>query len=219
MGDFPWRLVTFDVDGTLTRGHGWRFIAEQSGRLAQFDAADARYRAGTVGENAHLRALLNIAVGHTLPEMERLLERTPKIAHIADTVAELHRRGARVALLSHNPEFVCRWYRQRFGFDDYEGSDGTRLRSGRILPYGPLHVSKVQGMRRLRRRAGVRPLQTIHIGDGRADSLVFPHIGGGIALNAHVAAVRAAADVALTTTDLRDVLPCLDRIRPHRSSR
>lgn len=219
MRDFPWRLVTFDIDGTLTRGHGWRFIAERTGRLAQFEAADARYRSGAAGEDAHLRALLDIGEGRTLREIEDLLEQSPKIAHIAATVHGLHERGARVALLSHNPEFVCAWYRQRFGFDDDEGTRGTRTRAGRILPYGRLHVSKILGMRRLRRRAGVPPRQAIHIGDGRADSRVFPYVGGGIALNATVPAVRAAANVALTTADLRDVLPCLERIRPHRSPR
>lgn len=219
MGDFPWRLVTFDIDGTLTRGHGWHFIAERTGRLAQFEAADARYRAGEVGEDAHLRALLNIGVGHTIAEVEAILEQSPKIAHIVATVDALHVRGARVALLSHNPEFVCQWYRRRFGFDDEEGTRGTRTRAGRILPYGRLHVSKILGMERLRRRAGVPPRQAVHIGDGRADARVFPYVGGGIALNSGVPAVRAAADVALTTADLRDVLPCLERIRPHRSPR
>lgn len=219
MADFPWRLVTFDIDGTLTVGHGWRFIAERTGQLAAFQATDARYRAHRVGEDAHLRALLDLGAGRSIGAIEQLLEASPKIGHIRETIEELHRRGARVALLSHNPEYVCDWYRRRFGFDDAAGTPGTRTRRGRILPYGRIHAAKVAGMRRLRRRAGVPPRQAVHVGDSRADARVFPHVGGGIALNALVPAVRAAGDAALSTRDLRDVVGLLGRIRPHRSAR
>lgn len=219
MADFPWRLVTFDIDGTLTLGHGWRFVAERTGQQATFEATDAQYRAHRVGEDAHLRALLDLAVGRSIAEIERLVAASPKIRHIAETVAALHGRGARVAILSHNPEYVCHWYRRAFGFDDADGTPGTRTRGGRIVPYGRIHAAKIDGMRRLRRRAGVPPRASVHIGDGRADARVFPHVGGGIALNAALPEVRRAGDAALTTRDLMDVVPLLERMRPHRSAR
>lgn len=215
MDRFPWRLVTFDIDGTLTVGHGWRFIAEHTGQLRRFEATDTRYQAGQVGEDAHLRALLDLAVGRSVAEIEALLEKTPKIGHIRETVVALHRRGARVALLSHNPEYVCAWYRRRFGFDDADGTRGTRLREGRILPYGRIHAAKVAGMRALRARAEVPPRAAVHIGDSRADARVFPHVGGGVALNARLASVRSAGDAALATRDLRDVVGLLERVQPH----
>lgn len=219
MAGFPWRLVTFDIDGTLTVGHGWRYIAQQSGLLPQFEATDARYQSRRVGEDAHLRALLDLAVGRSIRQVEGWLETTPKIGHIRETVDELHRRGAQVALLSHNPEYVCQWYRRRFGFDDADGTRGTRTRGGKILPYGRIHAAKVAGMRRLRARAGVPPRWAVHVGDSRADARVFPHVGGGVALNARLPAVRAAGDAALATRDLRDVVPLLERLAPHRSPR
>jgi phosphoserine phosphatase len=216
MDGFRWRLVSFDIDGTLNRGHGWRTIAERTGQLSAFRATDVSYRRGEVGEDAHLRALLNLAAGRTVPEIERWLEATPKIAHISETVEALHARGSRVALLSHNPEYVCAWYRRRYGFDDAEGTAGTHLRAGRILPYGRVRAAKRRGERRLIARAGVVPADVVHIGDGRADARVFPFIGGGIALNAQVPAVKSAGDAALDTDDLLAVVPVLERLRGHR---
>ncbi|MCI4336921.1 MAG: haloacid dehalogenase-like hydrolase [Thermoplasmata archaeon] len=217
MADFRWRLVTFDIDGTLTRGHGWRTIAVHTGRLPAFEATDARYRRREVGEDAHLRALLNLAKGHTTAEIAQILEATPKVAHIADAVRALRRRGSRVALLSHNPDYVCDWYRRRFGFDDAEGTPGTRLRGPTILPYGRVHADKGAGLARLLARAGVAPTEAVHVGDGRADARIFPRLGGGIALNSRLPEVRAAADAVLETDDLRKIVPVLARLVPHRS--
>ncbi|MCI4363636.1 MAG: hypothetical protein L3K13_04955, partial [Thermoplasmata archaeon] len=97
MSPFSWKLVTLDVDGTITRGHGWAFIASALGRSEEFSRLNAKFLAGGTGEKEHLRGLLALARGHSATEIGEILERSPRIAGIRETIAALHARGARVA--------------------------------------------------------------------------------------------------------------------------
>ncbi len=214
MAHWPWQLVTFDIDGTLTLGHGWRFLAERTGRTEEFERYNQRFFSHEVGEDEHLRNLLNLAAGRSLSELHRILAETPKIPGIRATVRALHDRGTRVALLTHNPEYVCDWYRRAYGFDDFEGTYATRIEAGRILPYPPVRAAKLEGLSKLLVRAGAPSAATVHVGDGWADALVFPRVGAGVALNTALPEVRSAADVSLDLRDLRGLLPPLETLEP-----
>jgi phosphoserine phosphatase len=211
---FPWRLVTVDIDGTLTRGHGWKEIARAFGRLEAFEATNARFFAHQIDEDSHLANLLNIAAGHTVSEVEEVLARTPKLAGVLEGIAELHERGARVALLTHNPDYVVDWYRRTFGFDDAEAVVAQPVEKGRIGPVRSVHADKPSELRALLARAHVPAAATAHVGDGRSDAEVFRLAGGGVALNSPYPEVAAAADLALVTTDFRDVVAGLSGLSP-----
>ena len=214
MGAWPYRLVTFDLDGTLTRGHGWEIIAEAAGRLEEYRASNRRFLARRSGEDEHLRELLDLAAGMELDRVHELLAVTPRVDGIPETVAALHERGARVALLTHNPTYVCDWYVQAFGFDDAEGTDGIQIREGRIPPAGPVRADKSAGLARLLARHDIGPAEASHVGDGWADAKIFPRVGAGIAFNSRLPDVDRAADVALHGNDLTEVVRTLDRLPP-----
>lgn len=214
MEPFPWRLITVDIDGTLTRGHGWRPIAVAFGKLSVLEESNRRFYAREIGEDEHLTNILRIATGHTVAEVETLVDRTPKLDGIAEGLRELHARGARVALLTHNPSYVTQYYRRTFGFDDEEGVDAQAVTDGLIGPPVGVHADKPAGLALLLARADVPPSRTVHIGDGWSDALVFRRVGGRVALNSSLPEVRAAADLALSTEDFRAVVTALDRLTP-----
>jgi phosphoserine phosphatase len=214
MGAVRWPLVTVDVDGTLTRRHGWEAIADRLGRRPLFDRANARYLSGEVDEDEHLAELLSIATGAPLADVEGALAATPRIDGISEGIAQLHAAGRRVALLTHNPSYVVDWYVARFGFDDAEGTRSQPVVDGVVAPPGPTHAGKLAGLRALAERAGVTTGQVVHVGDGAVDAELFPVVGRGIALNSSRAAVRSAADVVLRTDDFRDVVAAIDRLPP-----
>lgn len=212
------RLVCFDVDGTLTLGHGWERVAAHRGRLEEFEEAQARFRLGLATEGEHLTRLLNLATGLPWAEMEQVLASIRKLAHLRNTVATLHRQGALVALLTHNPDYVCRWYSDRYGFDLWAGVSQP-IRAGRIQRVRRLTVDKREGLRLLLEATNLPAREAAHVGDGRADALVFPHVGTGIALNSLLPEVERAADVVVRTEDARVLLPHLRtasrrRVRP-----
>lgn len=211
---FPWRLVTVDIDGTLTRVHGWKGIARAFGRLGPFEETNRRFFARQIGEDVHLADLLAIATGHTVAEVEAILERTPKIVGIAEGISRLHDRDARVALLTHNPTYVADWYRRKFGFDDAEAVTAQTVDGGRIGPPVGVRADKPGGLRALLSRAEVPASTAAHVGDGWSDVEVFRLVGGGVALNSPYAEVNRAADLVLETEDFREVVEGLGRLAP-----
>jgi len=214
MAGFPFRLITVDIDGTLTRVHGWRVIARAFGREAEFDASNRRFFAHELSEDEHLRNLVNLAVGHSVAVVEAILAATPVVFDIAPTLEGLRQRGARVAVLSHNPSYVCAWYRRTFGFDDAEGMEGTPVLDGRIVDGGPVRADKRTGLVRLEARWGAAPPEVVHIGDGWADAALFPYVGAGVAFNSRLPDVERAADAALHSDSFAKLLPVLDRLVP-----
>lgn len=214
----PWRLVTVDIDGTLTLVHGWRALAEAFGRTNQYERAMARFRAGEAGEDGTIASLLEIAEGRTVAEVERVLAATPKLTGIPEGVHRLHSEGIAVGLLTHNPAYVTDWYRRFGGFDDAGGLRGTQPTEPSLgAPIG-VRTDKLGALREMQARQAVAPGSVVHVGDARADAAVFPHVGGGVSLNAKTPDVAKVADLAIRTTDFGAVVTALLRLpsRPER---
>ncbi|MGD0589119.1 MAG: HAD family hydrolase [Thermoplasmata archaeon] len=210
----PWRLVTVDIDGTLTRTHGWKEMAVAFDRLDAFQETNRRFFAHEIGEDPHLTDLLDLVTGHTVAEVLAVVERTPKLRRIREGVVQLHDLGARAALLTHNPSYVVDWYRNTYGFDDAEGVNAQAVEGGRIGPPVGVHADKSGGLRALLARERVVPSAVAHVGDGWSDAEVFRQVGGGVALNSPLVEVNRAADLALTTEEFPDVVAALARLAP-----
>jgi len=211
---FPWRLVTVDIDGTLTQTHGWRAIAEGFDRVPDWERTNRRFFAHEIGEDEHIADLLDLAYGHSIREVLALVAATPMLEGIREGVGLLHDRGASVALLTHNPEYVVTWYRRTFGFDEGEGTQGQREVEGRLGHPDGVRADKIRGLELLLQRGGWPARSTVHVGDGWSDAAVFPRVGGGIALNSRLPEVERAADRALHTSDFRTVVGAITELRP-----
>jgi len=209
-----WPLVTVDIDGTLTTVHGWRVIADAFGQGEQFARTQRRFFAKEIDEDEHLTDMLRITEGRTTAEVETALAATPHIGGILEGVRAFHDRGTRVALLTHNPPYVCEWYCGRFGFDDFDGTGLQEVVHGVIQAPHDVRADKPAGLRALARRAGTSPDRVVHIGDGWADAALFPIVGRGVALNSSLPEVERAADLALRTVDFRDVVHAVEALRP-----
>ena len=214
MDRWPYRLVTFDLDGTLTQGHGWAMIADAAGRTAEYQRTNRRFLAHQVGEDEHLEELLELAAGLSVERLHQLLAATPKVSGIREAIVQIHERGGAAALLTHNPSYVYDWYATTFGFDDGEGTPGPQVAEGVIGRPGPVHADKAAGLARLLQRHAVHAREVAHVGDGWADARVFPLVGAGVAFNSQYPEVNQAADAVVTGRDLRDVVRVLDELPP-----
>jgi phosphoserine phosphatase len=209
----PWfRLVTFDIDGTLTLQHGWEAIASALGRADQYAHVMDQFRTGRVSEDVQINRLLNLAAGHTVAEVQAAVAATPKLARIADGVRLLHEAGVRVGLLTHNPDYVTRWYRSEFGFDDAGGLVGAQEEGPPIGPAVGLRADKPAGLAQMLARYPAPPDTVVHVGDASPDAWMFPRVGGGVALNAKSVAVEEAADLSLRSADCLEVATAVLRM-------
>jgi phosphoserine phosphatase len=217
MNEFPYRLVTVDIDGTLTLGHGWATMAERFGRTPLYSRTQEAYRAGTIGEDEHLRNLFAVTEGESVASVAKVLQETPKVAGIDEGVRTLHGLGAKVALLTHNPAHITDWYVRRFGMDGADGLAGSPpIVDGIISRVDRVRSDKVGGLDRLCAQFQVGRREVAHVGDGRADALVFPLVGLGIAFGAQLPDVRAAADICVDVPEFREVVRVLERTPPAR---
>lgn len=214
MTDGGWGLVTVDIDGTLTTVHGWKVIADALGGRDAYDRTQRRFFAHEIGEDEHLKEMLEIAGGHRLGEVDKALAATPRIAGIAEGIRSFHERGTSVALLTHNPPYVCRWYCDRFGFDDFEGTGAQEVVAGIIGAPRDVRANKPAGLERLAARSGIPFSRVVHIGDGWADAALFPIVGRGVALNSSLAEVERAADLVLRSPDFRAVADAVEALGP-----
>jgi len=209
-----WPLVTVDIDGTLTTVHGWKAIAESLGRLPQFERTQRRFLDQEIGEDEHLEEMLEIVAGTPWTEVENALATTPRIAKISDGVEAFHAQGSRVALLTHNPPYVCEWYCRRFGFDDFEGTGAQAIVGGLVQAPENVHADKPSGLRRLVTRYHITPEQVVHIGDGWADSALFARVGRFVALNSTIPDVERVADLVLHSRDFTEVAAAVAALPP-----
>jgi HAD superfamily phosphoserine phosphatase-like hydrolase len=218
MGDLRYRLITTDLDGTLTAGHGWGFLAERLGRRRQFDDTQREFVSGRIGEDEHLRNLLSIAEGAPRSVVRRVLADTPRVGGIHEGIRRIHEAGAKVALLTHNPAYVSDWYLRKFGFDAADGiAESPKFRGGLVGTGRDARADKPAAMARLRSRFGVSLQEVAHVGDGRADAAIFPLVGLGVAFGARDPIVRKAADVTVEGRDFRRVVDALERHPPARN--
>jgi phosphoserine phosphatase len=198
-------MVTFDIDGTLTIGHGWYYIAGMLGRGKDYLNSTRLYRSGRIGEGEHLNNLLNLAAGRTVDDIAGILEKVPLIDNISEGITQLKDEGFGTYLLTHNPEYVCTWYARRFGFDGYMCSaqkvDGkTILRAESAAP------DKLAWLDRFCLGRGLRQEKILHIGDSASDRRVFIRTGLGIAVNTRDRSVISSATAHLNTTDMNDIV-------------
>ena len=110
----------------------------------------------------------------------------------------------RTYLLTHNPGYVCAWYRDAFGLDGFRCARQA-VRKGRICRAPNVHADKIGWLGDICRTEGVAPANVVHVGDSDSDAMVFRHAGMGIAVNARSRSAREAATLAINTADMMDI--------------
>jgi phosphoserine phosphatase len=202
------RLVVMDVDSTLVQGEVIEMLAAEAGCEAEVARVTAAAMAGELDFEQSLRARVALLEGLPVEAVDRV-RRSVRLTPGARTlVRTLKRLGWTVGIVSGGFTAVTDDLRTELGLDhalanELEVVDG-RL-TGRVVGAVVDRAGKAAALRRFAAEEGLRPEQTVAIGDGANDLDMLAAAGLGIAFNAKPV-VRDAADTALSVPFLDAVL-------------
>jgi HAD superfamily phosphoserine phosphatase-like hydrolase len=196
--------ISFDVDKTLYRQPALTQAARGLGIGKKWDAIDQMYHRQRITLRQGLLQQFQLLVGMKLVDVLAEVSKVPMIRNIRETVDKLLGLGLSVILCTDNPDFLCQYLVEQFGFRGFVSSK-VAVKNGLITDDIEPLPDKRLGIRKYCAWMSIPLSKTVHVGDGLNDVPVFRVVGYSIALNTNLEKVRKAASHQMETDDLLDV--------------
>ena len=197
-------MVSFDVDKTLFRQPALTQAARGLGIGKKWDAIDQMYHRQRITLRQGLLQQFQLLVGMKLLDILAEVSRVPMMRNIREAVDKLLGLGLSVILCTDNPDFLCQYLVEQFGFRGFVSSK-VAVKNGLIIDDIEPLPDKRLGIRKYCAWMSIPLSKTVHVGDGLNDVPVFRVVGYSIALNASLEKARRAASHQIETDDLLDV--------------
>ncbi|HVH16395.1 MAG TPA: HAD-IB family phosphatase [Candidatus Angelobacter sp.] len=197
-------MVSFDVDKTLFRQPALNQAARGLGIAKKWDAIDDMYERKRITLRQGLLQQFQLLVGMKLVDVLAEVSKVPMMRNIRETVDKLLGLGLSVILCTDNPDFLCQYLLEQFGFRGFVSSK-VAVKNGVVVDDIEPLPDKRLGMRKYCAWMSIPLSKTVHIGDGLNDVPVFRVVGYSIALNTSLEKVKRAASHRMETDDLLDV--------------
>ncbi len=197
-------MVSFDVDKTLFRKPALTTAARALGIGDRWDALDDLESKKRITIGQCLLGQYKLLVGMSLQDILREVSKVEMIRNIRETVDRLLGLGLQVILTTDNPDFLCQYLLERFGFNGYVSSK-VAVKNGTITDEIEPLPDKRLGIRKYCAWMSIPLSKVVHVGDGPNDVPVFRVVGYSIAINASIDKVRKSASHQMETDNLLDV--------------
>lgn len=210
-----WRLVCFDLDGTLVPGTSVsQHLADRLGHGALLAELERRYAAQEISNATVADRQAEEFAGRDRREMMTHLESIPRIGGIQATLARLQSAGIDALLCTVTWRFAAECFQQWYRFAAVSGTEIEESPDGRFTGKVARHFDKYDKrdfvVEHCRRR-GIDLSTCIAVGDSHSDVPMFGAVGFSVALNA-TADAKAVASVSVnsgTAVDIFSVVPGL----------
>lgn len=219
MKDTGYRLAVFDMDGVLTQNpSSWGFV---HGKLGVDNTRNLNlYRNGELTYMEFLKSDVNL----WLDKMGRIssgtvigiLDEVPLREGIRETVSALKSMGIRTAIVSGG----IYWLAERVGkvaeFDMILANKIKTDDSGFIIPDGHVLVDpkhKDRNIKELQAEFGVKPEETISVGDTLQDVAMFRNSGLSVAFNPVDPEMKERATFSTSGNNISVILEYIEKIR------
>ena len=197
-------LVSFDVDGTIFRKAALRSAATGLGIAERWDMYDELLERKRISWKEALDSLYKLLEGIRLEEVLKEVSKVEVIKNVRETVAKLQGLRLGTVLLTDNPDFLCTYLVEAYGFNGFIASKVT-VKDGIITGDLQSLPDKLEGLRKYCKWLKIPLKRCVHVGDWVNDVPVFRSVGYSIALNPKTDTVSKAASQVLRTDDLMDV--------------
>jgi len=196
--------ISFDVDKTLYRQPALTQAARGLGIGKKWDAIDQMYHRQRITLRQGLLQQFQLLVGMKLVDVLAEVSKVPMMRNIREAVDKLLGLGLSVILCTDNPDFLCQYLVEQFGFRGFVSSK-VAVKNGVITDDIEPLPDKRLGIRKYCAWMSIPLSKTVHVGDGLNDVPVFRVVGYSIALNTSLEKVKRAASHQMETDDLLDV--------------
>jgi len=205
-------LVSFDLDGTILRGHmlDYANIPEELHR--KITEYDELFFGGKLEYEEMLQVEFSLFKGMKVDGIIPEVKKLPLVRDLHTTIQRLRNAGTRALILTDNPSFAAEPLR-KFGFQDIIASEAETL-NGAFTGRMKLLTNKLVGLRDYCKRHGIELTSCAHVGDWMNDIVVFQAVGLSVAFNPSEASVSKAATYTVNSDSLLDVYEVLKSSLP-----
>lgn len=201
------KLVSFDMDGTLTYGTTClQYYLKMLGKEEKAKELEYQYKNHEISDDQVADCYADILKGTTTKQLEEWTANIPRMKNIDKTVSILKEIGLIVGITSVGPSFASEIFQTMFGFDFTSGSDHQFI--------GGVHAGKMvktlTGNDKLVILEGICKKnmvclsEVVAVGDSRSDIPIFEKVGFRIALNADES-LQKETDIFIKSDNLLDV--------------
>ena len=209
----PYKLVIFDLDGTLTRERSiWEYIHIQLGKWYGFaEEYQNQFLAGKISYKEFCERDAEVWKGMKVEEMMKIVKTVPFHPGIEKLISHLKQRGLKLSMVSSGLSVLSDWVHQKCGFD-YSVSNDLLHENGVLTGKVRIQVhydKKAEWVRRILQKFNVKPEEAIAIGDSKGDIDMFQMVGFSISFNSSCSDLDKMANICIQSQNLADIIPKL----------
>lgn len=197
-------MVSFDLDKTLFRKPALTTAVRALGIGEKWNALDEMYEKRRISIGQCLLSQYKLLVGMKLQDILSEVSKVEMMKNVRETVSKLLGQGLQVIITTDNPDFLCQYMVEHFGFNGFVSSK-VAVKNGVITDEIEPLPDKRLGIRKYCAWMSIPLSKVAHIGDGPNDVPIFRVVGYSIALNTELDKVKKTASYQMKTDDLLDV--------------
>jgi len=204
-----YKLIVFDVDGTITRHiSSWRYIHE---KLGLWDVLARKYQEQFLAGKISYRRFCELDAAHWKgigqKKVREAFGRIKYSKNAERAIKKLKKAGFKLAAISTGLQFITDRIKKELEFD-YVLGNRLNVRNGRLTGGVTInigHGAKGKTVRAILKRFRVKAHEMIAVGDSEGDISMIKLAGYSIAFNSSSAKLSKAADYDCRSDDFMKV--------------
>ncbi len=201
------KLIVFDLDNVLIDGEAIDEIGKLMGVEAEISEITKKAMEGDLDFETSLKERVALLKGASVENIKEVVSKIPLMEGAEETIAELKKRGYKIATITGSFEIIANRMKEDLGLD-YAFSNVLHEEEGKLTGKvsGPLvNGSKAEILKEIMEMEKLKAEESAAVGDGANDVSMLEEAGLGIAFNAKPV-LKEKADVVIEKRDLREVL-------------
>lgn len=201
------KLIAFDLDNVLIDGEAIDEIGKLMGVESEISELTKKAMEGDLDFETALKERTALLKGASVENIKEVVSKIPLMEGAEETIAELKKRGYKIATITGSFEIIANRMKDDLGLD-YAFSNVLHEEKGKLTGEvsGPLVTgSKAEILKEIMEMEKVKAEESAAVGDGANDVSMLEEAGLGIAFNAKPV-LKEKADVVIEKKDLREIL-------------